>query len=229
MLATAKKGTYVVADSKQSGFVNIYKDPDDTTTYIKKFDDGSIVGKLTGEVKVNKAGIRFAEVVYDEQSLTNWIEDKGFVNMNLVSDNASKQTVAYYSVGDNVRVRSTPSTASDSNIITSVNKAKLVGYGDGSTVSGFVKLNSAVSNGTVYVKSELVTTSKSGITNPTTTNPEPTPKPIIPIIQTDENGNKTVNVLGAKIPASNTNLIIYTVVVAAVIIGYQYYKKLRKS
>jgi len=226
MLATAKKGVYVISDSKQSGFVNIYQNPADSKTYIKKISDGDVVGKLTGDV-LTVGGIRFAEVIYNERL---WIiEDKGFVNMNLVSE-AGQSTKAYYSTAENVRVRSTASTASDQNIIASLKKGQLAGYSNGLEVNGFIQLNSAVSTGTVYVKKELLSTSKESITNPTTNNPEPAPSQNKPIETVrNEAGVKTVKILGASIPASNNDLIVYSLVVGLTVVAISIIRKKLKG
>lgn len=226
MLATAKTGVYAIADSQQSGFVNLYKNPEDSTSFVKKINTGDVAGKLTGNVKV-VGNLRFAEVVYNERFLLP--DEKGFANMNLLSE-AGTQTKAYYSIGDNVRVRSTPSAANDSNIVKSVSKGALVGYSNGTEKSGFIQLNSALSTGTVYVKKEYLTTSKESITNPTTKNPEPAPsqnKPIETVI--NEAGVKTIKVLGASIPASNNDLIVYSLVVGLTVVAISIIRKKLKG
>lgn len=225
MLAAAKTGVYAIADSQQSGFVNLYKNPEDSTSFVKKVNMGDVAGKLTGNVKV-VGNLRFAELIYNQRFLLP--DEKGFANMNLLSE-AGTQTKAYYSIGDNVRVRSTPSADKDENIVKSVSKGALVGYSNGTEKNGFIQLNSALSTGTVYVKKEYLTTSKESITNPTTKNPEPAPsnKPIQTV--TNEAGVKTIKVLGASIPASNNDLIVYSLVVGLTVVAISIIRKKLKG
>lgn len=224
MITNIKKDIVVLADSPQTGFVNIMTDPNDISSVVRKVDTGAVVGKLTGNHKIF-GQILFVELVYDERSLTNWIEDKGYVNASLVTDSANSLTKPYYITAKGVNVRNTPSTATDANIVRTATKSELIGYSSGEKINGFIKLFPAKGAGIIYVSALYLTTDKSKIpadsVSSTVQNTDTSGVSII----VDDLGDKKLNVLGAKIPVNNTDLITYTAIIAVLGILFVWLKK----
>lgn len=224
MLSKFTKDTVIIADSPQTGFVNILQNPSSTSTYIKSVQNGNVVGRLTGNSKRIENGWIFVEVIYDERSLTNWIEDKGWVRDILVTDTKDKNVIPYYCTADNVRIRSTPDSTSDKNIVGVAKKGELVGYSNGKVVNKFMQLLGKT--GSIYVYVSYLSSSKPSSTSSSTeVQPQaPTETQKTPIITQDQEGNKTLNVLGAKVPVDNSYLIWYAITIGVAVLGFRYLK-----
>lgn len=187
-------GTYLSAESAK-GFVNLYskltaQDTLDTTSYVGSVQNGA------------KNGVNFGQII-------GWRKTKNLVKIKLrvpISQNLGLSSVSevwadasqvspyappldetalkfYYSTGNGVRLRSTPTLVSLSNVVGSANKGALLGKSDGYTDNNFVRIYATTLNGnykldakgqkvSFYVHKDYVTTVNPAVTSTTTNAPD---------------------------------------------------------
>lgn len=178
----------MVSPDSPTGSVKLYAALDwqriilDPTTYVGTATNGGALGRIIA-VNTSKAlvQIRLLKPVTHKgdilPSYTGWAEAKllSEYNPQKLDYTAMKY---YYSTGNSVRIRSSASLVSLSNVIGKADKGDKLGKSDGYITNGFLKLYATDSDGDViankvsYVHKDYVSSTNPNVT-PTATNPEP--------------------------------------------------------